>query len=387
MRRRKRVARNPWGIGFDENVSLGTAHAPRFRTAEDVKCAYREGRRIFFDVEIPNGDFSDTDLSGARFLRGDLRGGDFSGCKLSGVQFKSANLDGAAFAYADLNGCDLIDANCAGADFCGADFTGSSLFAAVLVRTDLSAANLNNVRLGQATLLGAKLSDTNLYHADFSDCDVGPFCDAPDLRHGGPSTLDPRTVMRSAAHPGLKRFMIDCGVPEIFAEYMIDCAKALDNETLRTLMQSTFISYGGPDEAFARKLYDALRAHGVVTYFFPVSATVGERINNEVFRQLQEHDRVLLVCSQQSLDRVGVVNEIQETLDREAKHGGATYLLPIMLDDYVLKAWSKSQPALSERISRRVIADFRGAKRNRAKFDAAVGRVLDALKKKRPAKK
>ena len=146
--------------------------------------------------------------------------------------------------------------------------------------------------------------------------------------------------------------MTDCGVPEIFATFMIDCAQASSASLMKTLMQSTFISYGGPDEAFARKLYETLRAHNVTVFFFPETALVGERIDNEVFRRIQEHDRVLLVCSRQSLDRPGVINEIQETLDREARDGGATYLLPIMTDDYVLTGWRDRHPELAERIGR-----------------------------------
>ena len=70
-----------------------------------------------------------------------------------------------------------------------------------------------------------------------------------------------------------------------------------------------------------------------------MSATFGERIDNEIFRRLQEHHRVILVCSEDSLDRPGVLHEIQETFDREAKDGGATYLLPVTLDDYVFAGW------------------------------------------------
>lgn len=54
-----------------------------------------------------------------------------------------------------------------------------------------------------------------------------------------------------------------------------------------------------------------------------------------------------------------------------------------MLDDYVLTDWRQNHPALAERVSRRVIADFRRAKRSRRAFDAALARVIDALKSKR----
>jgi hypothetical protein len=152
----------------------------------------------------------------------------------------------------------------------------------------------------------------------------------------------------------------------------------------RILMQTTFISYGGPDEAFAQKLYDALKAHGVVTFFFPKSATVGERIDNEVFGRFQEHDRVILVCSRNSLDRPGVLNEIQETFDREARDGGATYFLPVTLDDYVFTGWRTTQPVLAERVGRRVVGDFRRAAHSRKEFVEALGRLLDALKTRQP---
>ncbi len=210
--------------------------------------------------------------------------------------------------------------------------------------------------------------------------DVGPLCDAQSLTHSAPSSVDARAVMSSYRHPQLKSFMTDAGVPEVFAEYMIECARALGDDALRELMQSTFISYGGPDEDFARRLYDALRAHGVVTFFFPETAKVGERIGDEVFNALQRHDRMILVCSRASLDRPGVLNEIQETLDREARDGGATYLIPVMLDDYLLEEWSEKQPVLAERVKSRVAADFRDP----ARFDAALDRLLAALRKKTP---
>ena len=107
---------------------------------------------------------------------------------------------------------------------------------------------------------------------------------------------------------------------------------------------------------------------------------MGARINDEVFRRINEYDQILLICSRNSLDRVGVVNEVQETFDREANGGGRTYLLPIMLDDYVLTGWRMTQPVLAERVGRRVIGDFRDAETDDAQFQTQLARVVDALK-------
>ena len=160
---------------------------------------------------------------------------------------------------------------------------------------------------------------------------------------------------------------------------------AVGEPLLRTPMQSTFISYGGPDEDFARKVYDSLKKIGVVVFFFPETARLGERIDAEVFRKIQEHDRVLLICSKDSLERPGVIHEIRETLDREARDGGATYLLPITLDDYVFEGFRERHSDLAERLSRRITGDFRRTKRSRIGFDKAMHRVADALTKNLPS--
>jgi hypothetical protein len=189
-------------------------------------------------------------------------------------------------------------------------------------------------------------------------------------------------------------FPLDAKIGDILAKVVPDLetvtnyasgileSKALGGPLVRMPMQSTFISYGGPDEDFARKIFDSLKKMGVVVFFFPETARLGERIDAEVFRQIHEHDRVLLICSKESLERPGVTHEIRETLDREARDGGATYLLPITLDDYVFNGFRERHSDLAERLSRRIIGDFRGTKRSRADFDKAMHRVADALTKK-----
>jgi hypothetical protein len=79
-----------------------------------------------------------------------------------------------------------------------------------------------------------------------------------------------------------------------------------------------------------------------------------------------------------------VLSEIQETLVCESRDGGAAYLSPIMLDDYVLPDWKKEQPRLAEQVGGRTIGDFRKTGKSGKAFQAAVSRVIDALKTKRP---
>jgi hypothetical protein len=55
-----------------------------------------------------------------------------------------------------------------------------------------------------------------------------------------------------------------------------------------------------------------------------------------------------------------------------------------MLGDYVLPDWKKEQPRLAEQVGGRTIGDFRKTGKSGKAFQAAVSRVIDALKTKRP---
>jgi TIR domain/Pentapeptide repeats (8 copies) len=261
-----------------------------------------------------------------------------------------------------------------------ADLLGSQMTRAICTQADLRYARLTNASLSQATFERARLTGTAIGSTVLTDIDLRPFIMSKRLYHHAPSFVDSRSVLKSYTHPDLKQFMLDCGTPDTVAEYMIDSARAVGESVVHRLMSSTFISYGRPDETFARKLYESLRAHGVTTFFFPETAKVGERISEEVFKQIQAHDKVLLICSRKSLRQAGALTEIREILDRESRDGGATYLLPIMLDSYVLEGWRSIEPGLADRVSRRVIASFQDARKDERAYSMALSRVLDALK-------
>jgi hypothetical protein len=167
-------------------------------------------------------------------------------------------------------------------------------------------------------------------------------------------------------------------------EYSIECARAADDSVLSRIMRSTFLSYGTPDAGFARKLYEALHENRVKVFFFPEHATPGRRLHRVMREGVNQHDRVVLVCSEASLTRPGVLNEIEETLAREAREGGESYLIPIRLDDYVFSGWAPTRPDLAEAIRDRVVADFTGADTDESKFNSALLRLLSALKRDDP---
>lgn len=332
------------------------------------------GSANFQDADLTQAYLYGCDLWAADFRGADLRGATLAQSQLTTAKFGGAKLEGANFHNAVLNnanfeGVDLRKVSMSAASLRGARLAKSDLRDAELVETDLTGADI-----GKARCDGVRLDGTLLV-----DLDITPLVTSSVI-HGGPSVVDDRTVVRSLHAPGLKDFLQRVGMPEIFVEYMVDCARSLSPGGVFRMLQSTFISYGGPDTDFAQKLNNALLANGVVTFFFVKDAIPGQKLHRLMRDGVNHHDRVILVCSQASLDRPGVLNEITETLQREARDGGKEYLIPITLDDYVFNGWKPNDFGLAQSIKDRVVADFRGADTHPNKFSSGVLRLISALK-------
>lgn len=341
-----------------------------------------------------------TNLSGATAIKADFAGASAHGTELTKANLFRANLTGADLEGATLDRADLSEAECAGAifslstlndtrlyharlnktRFCKASLRDADLREADLTDADLSGADLTNADLSGAKLRGLLLSDsTRIGRTVLVDVELESFCRV-EVVHMYPSHVDFRTLLASVNQPRLKEFLRRAGMPDVFIEYMVDCARSLNPEHVFTLLQSTFISYGGPDEAFAKKLNDALESRGVTTFFFKEDAKPGEKLHRTMKRGVNEHDRTILICSKSSLQRHGLLNELEETLAREARDGGREYLIPVRLDDFVIDSWAPTDPGIAQSVRDRVIADFRNHS-NPDEFDIQLARLISALRK------
>jgi hypothetical protein len=336
------------------------------QSAKELLERYAAGERVFHGAQLAGANLKWADLT-----RATLYGANLSNADLRGATLLAANLGGTELRGANLTEANLFDANLFEADLELADLTGADLFGADLTCT----------RLHQASLGGVNLNSTNLL-----ELDISPLCDAnPPVKHGGPCRVDYTSILLSLRSPNLKDFLQRTGMPEIFVEYMVDCARTLQTDVFK-MLQSTFISYGGPDEPFARKLYEALHRNGVTTFFFAEHAEPGKKLHRTMHEGVNSHDRMILVCSRASLDRKGVLNELEKVLEREARDGGASYLIPIRLDDYVFTEWKPPNADLADAVRARVVADFEDADKDDAKFNEGLRRLIAALKKSDPPK-
>lgn len=143
---------------------------------------------------------------------------------------------------------------------------------------------------------------------------------------------------------------------------------------------SAFISYGGPDVDFARKLDQSLHEAGVQTYLFYEDSIPGTPLHEVMFHGVNSFDRMLLVCSQVSLSRPGVQNELRVALAREASAGGENCIIPLLLDDYFYKEFAEELPQLQKPLANRVLVEYSDARFDADKFERATERLLRALR-------
>lgn len=196
-------------------------------TSREVVDEYGRGRRDFTYVEVVNAVFSGMNLEGIRFYGARLPGADFAGTSLLYAQFKDADLTEADFTGSTLAVSDLIGARFRGTVFHRVDFTGAALDGADCTDADFRGAFLNSVKVEGAHFSGASFDGARLSRANLSNTDLGALCGARNLRHDNPCSIDAHAVMKSYGHPELYKFMLRCGVPALFAESMIDCARTL----------------------------------------------------------------------------------------------------------------------------------------------------------------
>lgn len=328
-------------------------------------------RARIVSVDLSRADLWEVDLTGA-----DITTTNLTGANLLSAKLVSAILEESTLWEANLNRADLTGATLRGANLTRAVLTDACLCSADLSNAELDEAVFSNTEVRGAVFSGAKLGKTHL-----GDVDLSSMCEAlPPVEHLGPSFISHISILKATRSPRLREFLQRAGMPEIFVEYMIDCARSLTHGGIFRMLQSTFISYGGPDTDFAQKVNDALLKNGVTTFFFAKDALPGRKLHRLMREGVNQYDRVILVCSKASLDRPGVLNEISETLQREARDGGKEYLIPITLDDYIFSGWKPEDPGVAQAIKDRVVADFKGADAAPAKFNDGLLRLIAALK-------
>lgn len=287
----------------------------------------------------------------------DLAGEQLSRAKLSKVNLSNAILHGTSFTRADLSDANLIGSNLTYANLVDASLSGANLANANLSRAILKSAhirhsNLNGAILVSADLTDADLRETNLAGSDLvlanfsnveldgvnfdsarfgrtklADVDLSKVKGLESVKHEGPSTIGIDTIYRSQGKiPEV--FLRGCGIPDTFIEF----SRSLVGKPIE--FYSCFITHSAKDKHFCERLYADLQANGVRVWYFPEDATWGEAVWGEIDRSIRIYDKLVVVCSKDSLTSGPVLREIERALRREDEER-KNILFPITIDDYI----------------------------------------------------
>lgn len=103
-----------------------------------------------------------------------------------------------------------------------------------------------------------------------------------------------------------------------------------------------FISYSDMNRKLADKIYSNIVDLGIDCFFAPHDMPIGAKQRDTLEERLSEANNVILILSQDSINSSWVEYEIETIYERE-KITGKTILLPIRMDDEVMKtekAWA-----------------------------------------------
>ena len=288
------------------------------------------------------------------------------GAKLSGAKLGRANLFDVNLCRADLSETDL-----SGADLRWAYLHEADLSDAILREADLRLAKLSNAILREADLRGAILRETDISEArigwtTFGDVDLSAVKGLETVSHDGPSTIGIDTIYRSKGNiPEV--FLRRAGVPDDLIDYMASLVSKP--------YYSCMVCYSDEDRDFSDRLYADLWANGVRAWYFRKDARWGEPGWGEIDRSIKKYDKVVVICSENSLQSGPVLREIERALQREDREG-KNILFPIRIDDYVFDRWE--HPRKADVVSK-VVGDFRGWEQNADKYETAFEKLLEAL--------
>lgn len=274
-----------------------------------------------------------------------------------------------------------------GADLSRADFSRANLTRAHIRHVDFSYANLSEVSFNESFLMSTDFTGARLNYADFTkslvgwntfgNIDLSLTKGLDTVDHRGPSVLGIDTLYKSAGKVP-EAFLRGCGVPDDFITYL----PSLIGSREAVQFYSCFISYSHNDEEFAKRVHSRLRPEHIRVWFAPEDVRGGEKLQEQIDRAIQIHDRLLLVLSESSMQSEWVMSEIRKARKVEIKEKRQK-LFPIRLVNFdVLRDWecfdADSGKDVAVEVREYFIPDFSDWKDHDA-FESAFDKLLRDL--------
>ncbi len=254
--------------------------------------------------------------------------------------------------------------------------------------------NLNQTILTNANLSGARVDhSTSFFGTVLVNVNMDGAVDLAKADHQGPSYIDFLTLAKSISLP--EEFLRGVGLQdweiEIAKLYQKNLSpqqvndivyKIYDTHTSNPIQfYSTFISYSRADRDFAHQLYHTLQNRGIRCWLDEHQILPGDDIRDQIDQGINLWDKVILCCSESSLNSYWVNVEIDKALKKEErlwkKYGERLLaLIPLNLDNYLFK-WTNSR---ASSLTDRHAEDLVEWKEDEDKLKRAFDRIERALR-------
>ena len=324
-------------------VKSGKAEIDAWRTINN---------RIWMDLK--GADLRDIDLSGANLSHAALHNADFQGTNLCEASLLHSDAPGARFVGADLTGLETGAANLAGAEFDSSDVRGANLSLTNLSRatfrySDFSGANLQDSDLSFAVMKSTQFIRTNftgvrLGETVISDCDMSQCIGLETVEHHGLSTIGTDSLVNTMRGAGgdlsfqQEAFFIGAGISSVLLQ---DIQQRVKSDAMK--LYTSLITFGPRDTKFAHKLFRDLKKRQIICW---KCDDVGKKNSTplDFERGTHSYDKIIVVCSKDSLNRSPVLEEIEKALQKERrlKSQGAIdtdVLFLVQRDHYMQSGW------------------------------------------------
>ena len=312
-------------------------------------------------------DLTDTSLEGAELQSLNLIDADLRDCRLD-----KSNLERAKMLRARLERTRLSDASLYRADMRGGYLRNAYLARADLRYAILGGARFQNTVLWQANVASVSMSATILAGVDLST--VKGLAEVQRHQCEISTTTIEETAAGLSRNPALQEdveiFLRRSGVP---ASIMATFPAMIERPPN---FASCFISYSHSDRGFAHRLHEQLQARGIRCWLDEHDMKPGGRILDVVNDAIRLHDKILLCCSESSLESWWVKDEIRKAMERE-RRDGRDIIIPLMVDHYLLDGL---EDGLAADLRCRLAANFIGWENDNAKFEEQFERLVRALR-------
>ena len=308
----------------------------------------------------------------------------FNGANLEEAYFIQANLTGARLINADLQKSNLNEARLNGSFLSGANFFRAELIGANFSFSDLSHANLSKARLMQGNFQQSILDSVDFSNSFFGATifaftDLSTCIGLEKVIVENPCSVDLQTLQNSKNIS--RSFLKKIGLPDLYIDYIPEFIHTPIN------LYPVFLSHSWANKEFARKLYDSLIEKGVIVWFDEKQMKPGDKIIGGISKGINTYDKLILICSEASLNSWWIKEELERILEKERHFQSSTgksegLLIPITIDDYIFQ--SNDEYAVT--IRKNVVGDFKEWQ-DKTNFEKSLDALIKALNPNRPGAK